>query len=186
MVLVQSHWKATEEVNFFYGFFIMSDTGTFTCLQNYDYSISIAQIHMWIRSNAFYIKYYAYLITYLAWTILSLQQLWYYFLNCVYLNPPCQLSLWEETGVPGENPRLSTERKNRRFLGSPIDWAKACWENCLPLSEKLNEKCSYYRYHWHCYPRQRTKYTMYVFLNQEGEIFLTLAHLPYGFNQGFI
>ena len=23
-------------------------------------------------------------------------------------NPPCQLSLWEETGVPGENPRLST------------------------------------------------------------------------------
>jgi hypothetical protein len=21
-------------------------------------------------------------------------------------NPPCQLSLWEETGVPGENPRL--------------------------------------------------------------------------------
>ena len=21
--------------------------------------------------------------------------------------PPCQLSLWEETGVPGENPRLS-------------------------------------------------------------------------------
>jgi hypothetical protein len=25
-------------------------------------------------------------------------------------NPPCQLSLWEETGVPGENPRLSAER----------------------------------------------------------------------------
>ena len=24
--------------------------------------------------------------------------------------PPCQLSLWEETGVPGENPRLSAER----------------------------------------------------------------------------
>ena len=24
-------------------------------------------------------------------------------------NPPCQLSLWEETGVPGENPRLSVE-----------------------------------------------------------------------------
>ena len=23
---------------------------------------------------------------------------------------PCQLSLWEETGVPGENPRLSAER----------------------------------------------------------------------------
>jgi hypothetical protein len=41
---------------------------------------------------------------------LSLQQLWYYFLNCVYPNPPCQLSLWEETGAPGENPRLSAER----------------------------------------------------------------------------
>jgi hypothetical protein len=32
------------------------------------------------------------LITYLAWNILSSQQLWYYFLNCVYPNPPCQLS----------------------------------------------------------------------------------------------
>jgi hypothetical protein len=39
----------------------------------------------------------------------SLQQLWHYFLNYVYPNPPCQLSLWEETGVPGENPRLSAE-----------------------------------------------------------------------------
>ena len=29
-----------------------------------------------------------------------------YLLNCVYPNPPCQLSLWEETGAPGENPRL--------------------------------------------------------------------------------
>ena len=28
---------------------------------------------------------------------------------CLY-NPPCQLSLWEETGVPGGNPRLSAER----------------------------------------------------------------------------
>jgi hypothetical protein len=25
-------------------------------------------------------------------------------------NPPGQLYLWEETGVPGENPRLSAER----------------------------------------------------------------------------
>jgi hypothetical protein len=32
------------------------------------------------------------------------------FLNYVYPNPPCQLSLWEETGAPGENPRLSAER----------------------------------------------------------------------------
>ena len=33
---------------------------------------------------------------------LFLQQLWYYFLNCVYPNPPCQLSWWEETEAPGE------------------------------------------------------------------------------------
>ena len=26
------------------------------------------------------------------------------------LTHPCQLSLWEETGAPGENPRLSVER----------------------------------------------------------------------------
>ena len=25
-------------------------------------------------------------------------------------NSTCQLSLWEETGVPGENPRLTAER----------------------------------------------------------------------------
>ena len=32
------------------------------------------------------------------------------FLNCVHPNPPCQPSLWEETGAPGENPRLSAVR----------------------------------------------------------------------------
>ena len=26
------------------------------------------------------------------------------------IHPACQLSLWEKTGVPGENPRLSAER----------------------------------------------------------------------------
>ena len=30
--------------------------------------------------------------------------------NLMALKPPCQLSLWEETGGPGENPRLSAER----------------------------------------------------------------------------
>ena len=29
--------------------------------------------------------------------------------NYVYPNPPCQLSLWEKLGMPGENPRLSAE-----------------------------------------------------------------------------
>jgi hypothetical protein len=40
---------------------------------------------------------------------LFLPQLWYYFPNYVYPNPPWQLSLWEETGAPGENPRLLAE-----------------------------------------------------------------------------
>ncbi len=31
-------------------------------------------------------------------------------LYCVYLNPSCQLVLWEETGTPGKNPRHSAER----------------------------------------------------------------------------
>jgi hypothetical protein len=31
-------------------------------------------------------------------------------------NPPCQHSLWEETAVPGENPRLSVERGVWRHL----------------------------------------------------------------------
>ena len=30
--------------------------------------------------------------------------------HLVLPNPPSQLSLWEETGVPGENLRLSAER----------------------------------------------------------------------------
>jgi hypothetical protein len=41
---------------------------------------------------------------------LSLQQLWCYFPNYIWPNPPCKHLLWEETGVPGENPRLSEER----------------------------------------------------------------------------
>ncbi len=35
---------------------------------------------------------------------LFLQQLLYHFPNYVYRDPPCRLSLWEETGVLGENP----------------------------------------------------------------------------------
>jgi hypothetical protein len=33
------------------------------------------------------------------------EQLWYYFFNCVYPNPPCQFSPWKETGAFEENPR---------------------------------------------------------------------------------
>ena len=57
-----------------------------------------------------YIKYHDYLCYLLSPDYLSYKQLRYYFLSCVYPNPPCQLSLWEETGAPGENPRLSAER----------------------------------------------------------------------------
>ena len=38
-------------------------------------------------------------------------------------NPPSQLSLWEETGVPGENPRLSTERRLTLFTW--VWWVKS-------------------------------------------------------------
>ena len=37
-------------------------------------------------------------------------------------NPPCQLSLWEETGVPGGNPQLSAERG--LLLFSHEDWVR--------------------------------------------------------------
>ena len=33
----------------------------------------------------------------------------HYFPITINPNPPCQLFLWEETGEPGENPRLSAE-----------------------------------------------------------------------------
>jgi hypothetical protein len=45
-------------------------------------------------------------------------------------NPPCQLSLWEETGVPGENPRLSAERWLLLFhmrTGFESHWESSHW-----------------------------------------------------------
>jgi hypothetical protein len=81
----------------------------FSC--NALYYIIIQLTPHWGFSVTDYIKYYDYLICYLlSLDYLSLQQSRYYFPNCVYPNPPCQLSLWEETGAPGENPRLSAER----------------------------------------------------------------------------
>ena len=46
------------------------------------------------------IKYYVYLYYLISLDYLSLRQLWYYIPNCVYPNPLCQLSLWEETRAP--------------------------------------------------------------------------------------
>ena len=80
----------------------------------YYYNVIIQLTPHWGFSVTDYIKYYAYLyVTYLA--LLSLKTIYlhincHYFLNCVYLKPHCQLSLWEETGTPGENSRLSAER----------------------------------------------------------------------------
>ena len=53
-------------------------------------------------------------------TLFNEGDIWQYFsytdnLMALKPNPPCQLSLLEETGVPGENPRLSAERWQYSF-----------------------------------------------------------------------
>ena len=63
-------------------------------------------------SNALYM-YYTYTYNYLLsldYFILTTIMILLFLINCVYPNPLCQLSLWEETGAPWENPRLSAER----------------------------------------------------------------------------
>jgi hypothetical protein len=69
----------------------------------------------WGLSVTNYIKYYAYLCYLFSLDYLSLYNNCDYLLNCVYPNPPCQLALWEETGAPGENPRLLAERRATLF-----------------------------------------------------------------------
>jgi hypothetical protein len=66
-------------------------TGHKTCTVVIMYCVLIQLTPLWGLSVTDYIKYYAYLSYYCD-----------YFLNCVYPNPHCQLSLWEETGAPGE------------------------------------------------------------------------------------
>ena len=49
-------------------------------------------------------------------------------------NPPCQLSLWEETGEPRENPRLSAECDQMLDTGiEPIRWATKAHVNISTL-----------------------------------------------------
>jgi hypothetical protein len=60
-------------------------------------------------------------------------------------NPPCQLSLWEETGVPGENPRLSAERW--LLLFSHEDWVRESTHRGLnlrpePAASEVKDKCA--------------------------------------------
>ena len=58
-------------------------------------------------------------------TLFNEGDIWQYFsytdnLMALKPNPPCQLSLLEKTGVPGENPRLSAERWLYSFLHEDI------------------------------------------------------------------
>ena len=72
------------------------------------YYIIIQLTPRWGFSVTDYIKYYAYSC---YWLYIPLQQSRYYFPKyTVYPNPPCQLVMWEETGAPGVNSRLSAER----------------------------------------------------------------------------
>jgi hypothetical protein len=55
---------------------------------------------------------------------------------CDLSNPPCVDSLWEETGAPGENPRLSAERWPTLFT-----WVRG--EN--QTHELRGERCLFWR-----------------------------------------
>jgi hypothetical protein len=71
-------------------------------------------------------------------------------------NPPCQLSLWEETGVPGENPRLSAERWLYSFtwgLGSThIEKFSLRFE---PATLEVKGKCANHIGPWNILQHQR-------------------------------
>ena len=64
-------------------------------------SISVAPIEQVARSS-FFIEIS---VTYLE----NVRNKFFIIFLTINPNPPCQLSLWEETGEPGENPRLSAE-----------------------------------------------------------------------------
>jgi hypothetical protein len=59
-------------------------------------------------------------------------------------NPPCQLSLWEGTGVPGGNPRLSAERW--LLLFSREDWVRVALRKFSmrlePAASEVRGKCA--------------------------------------------
>ena len=54
--------------------------------------------------------------------------------NYAYPNPPCQLSLWEEIGAPGENPRLSAKRWQTLFTWVHA-WVQSGTWTCNPRGE---------------------------------------------------
>jgi hypothetical protein len=97
-------------------------------LYDYDYDNS-AHSPSWLFSDRLH-QVLRLLVYLLSLDYLSLQQLWYYFPNYVYPNPPCQLPLWEETGALGENPRLSAERWPTLFI-----WVRS--ENQLRGARRL-------------------------------------------------
>ena len=59
-------------------------------------------------------------------------------------NPPCQLSLWEETGLPGGNPRLSAERWLLIF--SHEEWDRVALRmfslRLEPVASEVKSKCT--------------------------------------------
>jgi hypothetical protein len=71
--------------------------------------------------------------------------------------PPCQLSLWEETGIPGENPRLSEVpnlvprpgdevEKGADLLFSHEDWVRVALRKSSlrlePAAIEVKGKCA--------------------------------------------
>ena len=85
--------------------------------------------------------------TYLAQTILSLQQLF----NCIYPNPPCQLSLWEETGAPekGRAFKLYLCILDSREMKVDFSWAHTTQTMAvgyMALRDQTPEVCHVIRY----------------------------------------
>jgi hypothetical protein len=74
-------------------------------------------------------------------------------------NPPCQHSLWEETGLPGENPRLSEcvfshrcHKSAARIEPTISEMKAACSDDsCVQHSPVRNEVQTYLR-PWICDP----------------------------------
>jgi hypothetical protein len=72
---------------------------------------------MWYYTHALYIKYYTLMVPVITYYRLFYIKFTTIVILCTFLtvsiptHPHCQLSLWEETGAPGENRQLSAERR---------------------------------------------------------------------------
>jgi hypothetical protein len=117
----------------------------FSC--NALYYIIIQLTPHWGFSVTDYIKYYDYLICYLlSLDYLSLQQSRYYFPNCVYPNPPCQLSRGRELEHPEKThdfrqsvDRLFSHESVARIEPTFSEVKGACSDDC---ATEAPERCS--------------------------------------------